>query len=408
MSTKFFTNQNGNSLLNKFEGVFTHVSGIHHFDALVGYFRASGYFKLRKFLDKIPKIRILVGINVDLLTKKYHDKGQLYIENPEETKEEFLASIAENIQQANYDKETEEGILQFIDDLIHEKIEIRAHPKKKLHAKVYIFRPANINEHTPCEVITGSSNLTDAGLGSNPESNYEFNVALRDYDDVKFATDEFEKLWNESIPILQAEAQQLKKRTYLRDDFTPFELYIKMLIGYFGKRVEYDPYNIELLLPDRFMRLKYQTDAANQGFAIMMKYNGFILADVVGLGKTIIACMVTKKFIYENGTQTRILLVVPPALEENWRRTTKEFQIHNHFEFVTIGSLEKVLDKRNYRYSNAEEFDMVIVDESHKFRNDYTTMYTALQEICKQPRARLSADGDYRKKVILISATPPQ
>lgn len=406
MSTKFFTNQDDNSLLNKFEGVFTHVPGIHHFDALVGYFRASGYFKLRKFLDKIPKIRILVGINVDQLTKKYHEKGQLYIDNPEETKEEFLAAMTEDIQQANYDKETEDGILQFIDDIIGEKIEIRAHPTKKLHAKVYIFRPPIFNEHTPCEVITGSSNLTDAGLGSKPESNYEFNVSLRDYDDVKFATDEFEKLWNEAVPILKAEAKQLVKGNYIRDNFTPFELYIKMLIEYFGKRVEYDPYNIELLLPDRFMRLKYQTDAANQGFAIMMKYNGFILADVVGLGKTIIACMVTKKFIYENGTQTRILLVVPPALEENWRRTTKDFQIHNHFEFITIGSLDKVLDKRNYHYSNAEEFDMVIVDESHKFRNDYTTMYTALQEICKQPRTRISTEGDYRKKVILISATP--
>lgn len=406
MPTKFFTNQDDNSLIKKFEGVFTNIESIRHFDALVGYFRASGYFKVRAFLDKIPKIRILVGINVDQLIKKYHDKGQLYLENPDETKADFLEEIIKNIQEANYDEVTEKGILQFIDDLVSGKIELRAHPKKKIHAKVYIFKPATFNEYAPCEVITGSSNLTDAGLGANPESNYEFNVSLRDYEDVKFATEEFEKLWAESVPILQAEAERIKNKTYLRDNFTPFELYIKMLIEYFGKRVDYDPYNIDLLLPPKYIRLKYQSDAANQGYAIMMKHNGFILADVVGLGKTIIACMIIKKFIYENGTHTRVLVVVPPAIEDSWRRTVKDFELDNHFTFITIGSLHKIFDRNNYSYPNPEEIDLIAVDESHKFRNDYTEMYLALQEICKMPRSRVAENGDSRKKVILISATP--
>lgn len=406
MPTKFFTNQNDNSLLKKFEGVFTNIESIRHFDALVGYFRTSGYFKVRAFLDKIPKIRILVGINVDQLIKKYHDKGQLYLENPDETKADFLQEIIKNIQEANYDEVTENGILQFIDDLVIGKIELRAHPKKTIHAKVYIFRPATFNEYAPCEVITGSSNMTDAGLGANPESNYEFNVSLREYEDVKFATEEFERLWIESVPILQAEAERIKNHTYLRDDFTPFELYIKMLIEYFGKRVDYDPYNIDLLLPPKYIHLKYQSDAANQGYAIMMKHNGFVLADVVGLGKTVIACMIIKKFIYENGTHTKVLVVVPPAIEDSWRRTVKAFELDNHFTFITLGSLHKILNRNNYSYPNPEEIDLIAVDESHKFRNDYTEMYLALQEICKMPRSRAAENGDSRKKVILISATP--
>ncbi|MCK9167718.1 MAG: helicase-related protein [Bacteroidales bacterium] len=406
MPTKFFTNQNDNSLLKKFEGVFTNIESIRHFDALVGYFRTSGYFKVRAFLDRIPNIRILVGINVDQLIKKYHDKGQLYLENPDETKADFLYDIIKNIQEANYDEVTEKGILQFIDDLVSGKIELRAHPQKKIHAKVYIFRPATFNEYAPCEVITGSSNLTDAGLGANPESNYEFNVSLRAYEDVKFATEEFERLWAESVPILQAEADRIKNQTYLRDDFTPFELYIKMLIEYFGKRVDYDPYNIDLLLPPKYIRLKYQSDAANQGYAIMIKHNGFVLADVVGLGKTIIACMIIKKFIYENGTHTKVLVVVPPAIEDSWRRTVKDFELDNHFTFITLGSLHKILDRNNYSYPNPEEIDLIAVDESHKFRNDYTEMYLALQEICKMPRSRAAENGDSRKKIILISATP--
>lgn len=406
MPSKFFTNQSDNSLLQKFEGVFTYIQSIRYFDILVGYFRASGYFKIRPFLEKIEKIRILVGINVDKLIKEHHDKGLLFIGSEDEAKDEFIRETIKNIQEANYDEETEKGILQFIDDLINGKIELRTHPSKKIHAKVYIFRPAIFNEHAPCEVITGSSNLTDAGLGANPESNYEFNVSLRDFEDVKFATDEFETLWEESIPILHAEAKRIKENTYLRDDFTPFELYIKMLIEYFGKRVDYDPYNIDLLLPNKYIRLKYQSDAANQGYATMMKHNGFILADVVGLGKTIIACMVIKKFIYENGMHTKVLVVVPPAIEDNWRRTVKDFELENHFYYVTTGSLNKVLDKTNYDYLNPEDIDLVVVDESHKFRNYFTKMYGALQDICKIPRAKPSENGDSRKKVILISATP--
>jgi superfamily II DNA/RNA helicase len=407
MSTRFFTNQDKNTtLIRKFEGVLRHVPNLHHFDALVGYFRASGYFKIRPFLEHIPRIRVLVGINVDQIVKQYHDRGQYYLENPEETKEAFLEETIKNIQDAEYDLETENGIKQFIYDLINEKIELRAHPTKTIHAKIYIFRPANFNEYAPCEVITGSSNLTDSGLGSFPESNYEFNVCMRNYDDVKFATDEFERLWKESIPILNAEAQRLKKNSYLKDDFTPFELYMKMLIEYFGRRVEYDPYNIELLLPDKYMRLKYQSDAANQGFAIMMKHNGFILADVVGLGKTIVACMVIKKFIYENGTHTKILVVVPPAIKSSWQSTAREFQLDNHFRYITLGSLHKVIEEDNHDFPNPEDFDLIIVDESHKFRNDYTNMYVQLQEICKRPRSRPAENGDARKKVILVSATP--
>lgn len=406
MSTQLFTNRDGNTLIKKFEGVFTYMHGIACFDILVGYFRASGYFQIRPLLEKIPKVRILVGINVDRLTKDYHDRGQQFLQDSNLTREEFIHEIIKNIQDADYDEQTESGIIQFINDLIDEKVELRAHPSKNIHAKVYIFRSTLFNEHTPCEFITGSSNLTSAGIGVHEKSNYEFNISVRDYPLVKAATDEFELLWNESVAILKAEAESMRRMTYLRDDFTPFELYIKMLIEYFGKRIDYDPYNIEMLLPTTYHKLKYQTDAANQGYAIMLKHNGFILADVVGLGKTIIACMVIKKFIYENGTHTKILVVCPPAIINNWRRTARDFQIENHVQIITIGSLHLILNEQYYQYHNAEHYDLVVVDESHKFRNHDTGMYVQLQEICKRPRIRRADNGDNLKKVILISATP--
>ncbi len=73
-------------------------------------------------------------------------------------------------------------------------------------------------------MITGSSNLTERGLGLKDNSNYEFNVALHDYDDVKFATEEFEQLWQEGIPVLPIDIKEVKKDSYINDNFTPFEI----------------------------------------------------------------------------------------------------------------------------------------------------------------------------------------
>ncbi|MEZ4987932.1 MAG: hypothetical protein R2795_23365 [Saprospiraceae bacterium] len=69
-STKFFTNEEGNTLLSKFEGIVRHLD-IFYFEALVGYFRASGYYQLRQSLREVKQVRILVGIDVDALTAKY-------------------------------------------------------------------------------------------------------------------------------------------------------------------------------------------------------------------------------------------------------------------------------------------------------------------------------------------------
>ena len=78
MPTKFFTNEADNSLLKKFEGTFRYLPDITFFDALVGFFRASGYFAIRPFLENVPYIRILVGINVDKIVAKYHSQGLLF------------------------------------------------------------------------------------------------------------------------------------------------------------------------------------------------------------------------------------------------------------------------------------------------------------------------------------------
>lgn len=389
MLTKFFTNENDNTLLNKIKGVFEHKN-IHFFDALVGYFRASGYFQVRPFVEKAAEIRVLVGINIDEMIYEANNKGLLFTGNEEKSVDKYIENLKKDIQSAKYDKTVEEGMLQFIRDLIEEKVKIRVYPKQNLHAKIYIFREKQKHNHGYGSVITGSSNLTDSGL----QHNFEFNVELRDDPDIEFATETFEKLWEKSVEIERDFIEKLKTETYLNDTFTPFEIYYKFLIEYFGKSVEYDPNSLRDL-PKEYKKLSYQVDAVNDGYAKLEKHNGFFLSDVVGLGKTVVAAQIAKNFFYHNGFPdylSKTLVICPPALYENWAETFDKFGI-NDYKIYTNGSLHKVRNARN--------FDLVIVDEAHKFRNDSAEMYNALQKICKTPTRR-----GMQKKIMLVSATP--
>ena len=409
LSSHFFTNREGNTLMNEFEGILQNNPQVTNLDAMVGFLRASGYFTLRPFLDGINKVRILIGIDVDKYIARAHQKGELFFGAEEDVKEECLRMLKNDIEQSHYTKKVEDGMLQLVQDMIDGKLEMRAHPSKKIHAKLYILYPDNFNQHTFGAAITGSSNLSGNGLGIGEDKQYEFNVKLTQYDDVAFAKNEFELLWEEAagVPINAEDYQSTLDKTYLKGDVTPYELYIKMLMEYFSDRVlaidQEDPFDI----PDKYDKFEYQMDAAIEGYQKLIRYDGFFLADVVGLGKTVVATMIAKKFLIENGRDnTKILVVYPPAVESNWKTTFKDFGIDKYARFVSNGSLNKVLDDENYDYWNADEYDLVLVDEAHKFRNHTTGAFQQLQEICKMPRMETGNIPGYKKKVMLISATP--
>ncbi|MCH5347599.1 MAG: DEAD/DEAH box helicase family protein [Muribaculaceae bacterium] len=403
MNTKFFNNTPSNTLFDKFKGISEGMGeNFKRFLAVVGYFRSSGYFKLRRELGNISEIRILVGINADSIFRK-HNLGWEMLEAPERAKELFNDHFKQDIVDSNYSKEVEEGILQFCQDLADGRLQLRLHPTKNLHAKFYLCLPENHTEHSDGWVIMGSSNISDAGLGLTKAPRYELNVAMKDYDDVHFCHEEFETLWNESVPLTLDELKGPMEGTYLGDyQPSPYEIYIKVLIEAFGDQVEED-FNIQL--PKGVMELKYQKDAVVQGYQMLLQHNGLFLSDVVGLGKTMIATMIAKRFIEANGKNTRILVVYPPALEDNWKSTFELFAITRKAQFITNGSLSKVLEGKG-NYHDKENFDLIIVDEAHQFRTDTSNRYDELQKICKSPCTNPGLLKSYRKKVMLLSATP--
>ena len=401
MSSKFFNNDTGNTLFDKLKGIALGMANFDRFLAVVGFFRSSGYFKLRKELKDVEEIKILVGINIDDIFRR-HNKTMLMLESAEKAKIVYDEEFRQDIINARYAPEVEEGILQMCQDLVDGRLQMKIHSTKNLHAKFYLCLPQNHSEHTDGWVIMGSSNISDSGLGTTQSPRYELNVAMKDFDDVDYCHTEFKKLWEEAVPLTIDDIEGIKQKTYLGYQPTPYEIYLKVLIDTFGDQVE-DDFSVQL--PSGVMELKYQTDAVIQGFQMLMRHNGLFLADVVGLGKTMIATMIAKRFIEANGRNTSILVVFPPALRENWEDTFKLFGIYHKAQFITNGKLDRVLDGKD-RYKSKEEFDLIIVDEAHGFRNGGSGKYDDLQKICKADCVNTGLLKSLRKKVMLLSATP--
>ena len=408
-NSHIFTNRDGNTLIREFEGVLQHNPQIKNLDAVVGFLRASGYFTLRPFLDSIKKVRVLIGIDVDKYITEASRQGKLFFGAEDDVKQDCLRRIRKDIESSNYRKEIEDGMFQMVQDLLNDKLELRAHPSKKIHAKIYVLYPDDFNQYTQGMAITGSSNLSGNGLGITEERQYEFNVKMTQHEDVQFAKDEFEQLWEEAkgCEITVDDLKTSIDRTYLKGDVSPYDLYIKMLMEYFSDRIMETDNDDPFDMPEGYTKYDYQMDAVIEGYQKLIRYDGFFLADVVGLGKTVIATMIAKKFLIENGRDhTKILVVYPPAVEQNWKTTFKDFGIDKYANFISNGSLSKVLDEDNFNYWNADEYDLVLVDEAHKFRSHTTSAFEQLQEICKMPRMETGNISGYKKKVMLISATP--
>lgn len=156
MSTRFFTNSDQGTLLDKFAAVFEHNPQLTAFDALAAYFRATGYFRLRPHLERIEQVRILVGIDVDKWSNEAQRAGLAlrFGANREQVERDFQGALKYEIANAPYEARIEAGVHQFVEDVSSGKVVIKAHPSRRLHAKIYIFRPGNFNEHSGGDGMT--------------------------------------------------------------------------------------------------------------------------------------------------------------------------------------------------------------------------------------------------------------
>lgn len=371
----FFTNEDGQKLEDRFKKT---LKDVQYFDVLVGYFRTSGFYKLYQDFENIDKIRILVGLNadkkaVDIIQATRQEK--INFESHTKTKEYVSGSIIQELYEADDNYDVEFGITKFIEYIKSGKLEIKAYPSHNIHAKVYISRFKE-DDRDYGRVITGSSNFSESGLNSQ----YEFNVELKNTSDVQYALEKFESLWKDAVELSDLYIDTVKNKTWLNDEITPYELYLKFLYEYFKENlIKKD--SLDIRLPKDFMKLEYQHQAVRTLSDIVDAYNGAFIADVVGLGKTYITAM------YMQNLPGKKLVICPPPIIESWEDAICDFGVRST-KVVSLGKLEQI-KKKGY-----EDYQYIFVDEAHRFRNENTSQYQLLHEIC------------YGKKVVLITATP--
>ena len=377
---RFFTNEPERDLYSRFSKILK--TNTQFFDVLVGYFRTSGFYRLYPAMKDVDKIRILVGLNVDKYTVDIIDAANA--DGPitvKQAKEKFTDGIEKEFTESETSAEVEEGVKIFISWLKSGKLEMRMYADAPIHAKVYIMRKDPEKADYFGSVITGSSNFSEAGLVNN----LEFNVELKDAPDVKFALEKFEELWAEGVPITDEYVDTVEKKTWLRNDITPYEIFLKTLYEFFKEEINADKdIASQNLVPEGYMRLQYQLDAVVQAKKILKAYNGVFISDVVGLGKTYICAMLAKSL-----GKGKKLVICPPVLISNWENAMQDYDVAA--KVVSLGKLDSVLEDPNRKN---HDYDYVFVDEAHRFRNAGTENFSKLHEIC------------YGKKVILISATP--
>lgn len=372
---RFFTNTDRDSLLSRFQ---TTLKDARYFDVLVGYLRASGFNNLYKAFTKIEKMRVLVGLSADRqvvsLVEESNPQGQLRLSR-HDLKQNCAEHVKKEFENCEDSPETEDSVASLRQMIKDGKLEIRAFPERNIHAKVYITRFPD-DDRDFGSVITGSSNFSENGL----KANHEFNVELKDTPDVKFALERFEQLWEQSDDITSEYIDTIDTQTWLNPNITPYEIYLKFLYEYFKEEINFDKEG-GFMLPDGFMELEYQKQAVTAAKKILNAYNGVFLADVVGLGKTYITALLLQQMPAE-----RKLIICPPVLMDGWKAAIRDFRVGGAV-VESLGKLDKI-------EKQAENYDIIVIDEAHRFRNEVTFGFEKLQQTCQG------------KKVVLVSATP--
>lgn len=373
----FITNEDGKNLKDRFA---TLIKDTRFFDVLVGYFYTSGFYAIYPSLEKTEKIRILIGISTNRQT---YDLIQR-IQSHKEISENFGEAVKEEMEASENNFRVEEGVQKFLEWLKSNKLEIRAYPEEKIHSKLYIMT-FNEGDRDTGRIITGSSNLTQNGLVDN----LEFNVELKNPSDHLFAKNKFEELWERGIDVSEQYIETIQKDTWLREDITPYELYLKFLYEYFKEEINEDEALEHSFRPDNFKELKYQDHAVINARKIVEEYGGVFLSDVVGLGKTFMGTMLCQEL------KGRTLVLAPPHLVDehnqgSWENSFRNFGFRaRDYKCRSIGMLDQIIERDEHK-----DFDTVLIDEAHRFRTEETETYTKLAQICRG------------KKVILVTATP--
>jgi Cdc6-like AAA superfamily ATPase len=364
-----------------------------NFDELsvaTGYWDLNGMAALMPHLEHFKKIRILIGQEPIRARFQNALKKELTEDFPE-------ADLKWDLTHTKY----EQNLVNVAEDmgkLIAEgRIEVKVYRGAFLHAKTYIFTNSTNSEAVG---IIGSSNFTGAGLSSNTELN-----ALEDENRiVKYRpesdTDEhghlswFTEMWNDELSVLwNGEFSKIIEESPLgKATFTPYEMYMKTLWELYQEEID-----TSTKISDSTSSTLFAFQQRNARLLIqkLQKYGVAMLADSVGLGKTITAGAVIKEYI-ETYKARRVYIIVPASLVQPWKRDlAKVHKMVSGFEIISMQDFQEI--ERVREIDKYADVDLFVIDEAHNLRNPNGTRHEQLLDwFSNNPQSH----------VLMLTATP--
>ncbi|NMA46112.1 MAG: helicase [Lentisphaerae bacterium] len=367
-----------------------------------GFFYFSALKSFHEALATNPRValRILVGMDVEL---HYSHLVEVNRREPNES----------NLTALPGDRELVEAYLESLRTVMrapeldiasyHERLPLFIELLKS--GRLHIRRSRNLNYARAClfdrdsgelfpEVawLTGSVDLSQPVLFVHSQ----VQVGSRDFGAIELA-EQFEQLWDDGVMLSEdpdtcKQILSILEHESIATAVTPYEAYGLVLKIYLDlqKQVNASAYLSQILEDNDYTKYRYQLDAVDQALTILQEYNGVIIADVVGLGKSIIASLII------SGLKKRGIIIAPPGLigdpqkrESGWQDYKNDFRFYD-WEIFSSGLLE---DAWNY-VKDRPDIEVVLIDEAHRFKNQETEDYETLSDICRG------------RKVILLTATP--
>lgn len=370
------------------------------------YFTIYAYAELRKELSKIEKMRFIfteptfVNKDKELIRAYYIERNieKLVSGN------EFEIKLRNEMKQAAIAKECA--------DWLQSKAEIKSlkHSNPAQPRLVYIENPEeNIS-------INGTVDFTSDGLGITPSNRLDSNMCLYGKEYTISFLQAFNELWEDDSAVVDVKYKVLEQMQVLYKENTPEFIYFVTLYNIFSNYL--DELTEDNIVKSRtgfkntliWNKLyKFQQDGVMGAIDKIEKYNGCIIADSVGLGKTFTALAVMKYYELRND---RVLVVVPKKLRENWTIYTMNdkrnifsgdrfnYDVLNHTDLSRTSGFSGEINLATVNWSN---YDLVVIDESHNFRNNppvkgrITRYERFMNDIIK---------SGVKTKVLMLSATP--
>ena len=382
-------NKTHGNLLLELKKIIKETSKI---SVLSGKFSLYGFYCLQKEVSKLSGFRLMISCwdeNIlDMITGSEYENS---LKN----------------------KLTQSYIAKQCSIWIKNNVEVKAITGRMEFPPQNMFHVKNENELL---AFQGGSHFTASGLGAIKSDTYEINMAISQVDATKQLLGWYDNIWNDANATKNVKNEFIKYLDYLSEEKTGDTIYFITLQNIFKNHLnDLDQENIirsktgfkETLIWKKLY--KFQRDGVLGAIEKLEKYNGCIIADSVGLGKTFEGLAIIKYYELRND---KVLVLCPLKLRENWALYTNNdkrnllaedrfnFDVLNHSDLSRKGGKSGEINLETLNWGN---YDLVVIDESHNFRNnniktDGITRYQQLMD-------NIIRSG-VKTKVLMISATP--